>query len=142
MDETVKKYVLDASVGLKWLFKEENDMKQALDLKSDFIEEKIDLMIPTHFFTEICNSLGRKIPNEASSFYSKIKMYGMTEFYIDFGIAKIAFQLMQQYAKISFYDAVYHALAISEGGTFVTADENYYKTASSTGNIMLLSDYC
>ncbi len=137
-----KKYVIDASVGLKWLINEKNCMVQALKMKEHYVEKKIKLMVPSHFYNEICNTIGRNIPKDALNFYSIIKLYSLHDYEINFRIAEIAFRLMKQYPKISFYDAAYHALAISENATFVTADENYYKTAKGSGSIMLLKNYC
>ena len=52
-----------------------------------------------------------------------------------------AFDLINTYKTISFYDASYHALALEEGGTFLTNDEKYYKKTKNAGGIMLLRDY-
>lgn len=38
-------------------------------------------------------------------------------------------------------DSIYHALAISRGGTFVTADSRHYRKAARFGHIVLLSDW-
>ena len=42
---------------------------------------------------------------------------------------------------VTFYDAAYHALAISRGGTMVTADRRYVARAASAGHLALLADW-
>ena len=42
---------------------------------------------------------------------------------------------------MTFYDAAYHALALVEHGTFVTADGKYFTKAKKAGAIALLSDF-
>lgn len=40
----------------------------------------------------------------------------------------------------SYYDAIYHAIAIEHNTTFITADEKYYSKAKHIGNIMLFNE--
>lgn len=42
---------------------------------------------------------------------------------------------------VSFYDAAYHALAILNEGTFVTADIRYVKRVESPASVMALGDW-
>jgi len=43
---------------------------------------------------------------------------------------------------ISSYDATFHALALLEGATFITADKKHYnKTKKLIGSVMLLEDF-
>lgn len=39
------------------------------------------------------------------------------------------------------FDTLYHAVALKQGVTLVTADKKYYQKAKDFGNIALLSDY-
>ena len=41
----------------------------------------------------------------------------------------------------SMYDSIYHALAISLDGTFLTADKKHYAKAKDYGHITLLNDW-
>jgi predicted nucleic acid-binding protein len=41
----------------------------------------------------------------------------------------------------SFYDAIYHALAILNNCYFVTADKRHFSKTSQLGNIVLLKDW-
>jgi predicted nucleic acid-binding protein len=42
---------------------------------------------------------------------------------------------------VKFYDAAYHALAIVQGGCFVTADTKYVSKTLSSGSVTTLSDW-
>jgi predicted nucleic acid-binding protein len=43
--------------------------------------------------------------------------------------------------RVTFYDAVYHAVALLRKGVFVTADEAYFRKAGRRGGVSLLRDY-
>lgn len=141
MVENKQLFVADASVIYKWAVEETNDAQPALLFKDDFVNKKIHILVPVFCFTEICNALGLKYPEIAMNFFSQLLILGLDERQVSFDVANIAFQLMQQYDGITFYDASYHALAIHENATFITADGKYYKKAKKEGRIMLLKDY-
>lgn len=134
-------FIIDASVLIKWAISEVPNLDQALSLREDVLQERIDGAIPTHCLIEVCNILGRKFPDIALSFLSFLITSGIEEKHFNLDIANVSFQLMNKYKGITFYDANYHALAIREGGTFVTADVKYFQKAKKEGHIMLLKDY-
>jgi predicted nucleic acid-binding protein len=39
------------------------------------------------------------------------------------------------------FDTLYHAVALEEGATLVTADETYYGKAKELGGVALLADF-
>lgn len=135
-----KFFVLDASVILKWIT-EEKDSRKAFEIRSDFFDEKINLGIASHTFTEVVNTVARKFPEKAPGFFMDLLDLGMTEYRTDLDIVFTGTEIMQKCEKVSFYDTVYHALALKFGGTFITADEDYYKKAKKLGGIKLLKDY-
>ena len=47
---------------------------------------------------------------------------------------------MKQY-RVTFYDAVYHAVALLKKGTMITTDKAYYRKAAKTGNVVMLEDF-
>lgn len=133
-------YVIDASVMLKWHFYEENDHIQALDLKNDFLKENLILAVPSHAFTEVLNVMSIKKPDFAVFFLSQLLALSINEYSLNVELAASAVAIMKKIPKISFYDAVYHALAMQLDGVFVTADEGYYKKTKKLKNITLLKD--
>lgn len=141
MVDPKKLYVIDASVMLKWHFYEEDDRIQALNIKSDFLEKKLLLAVPSHAFTEVINILAIKKPNFAVTFLSQLFTLNIDEYILNVELAARAVAIMARFSKISFYDAVYHALALLVSGIFVTADKDYYKKTKSLGRVMLLKDY-
>lgn len=134
-------YIPDASVVLKWATFDEEDHEQALQFERDLRSEMVQASIPPHFFPEICNMLGRKNPKAAVSFFTYLSELSFHEYPLTTRLASLGFLLMEKFSGITFYDASYHALAIIENGTFLTADEKYYRTAYREGHIMLLKDY-
>ncbi len=141
MAENKLKYIIDASVALKWAMVEGEDLEKALLLKTLIKKRLIDALVPSLFFYEILNSLGRKKPELALVFFSQIKMTRILECRLTTAEILTAIQLMKKYPKTSFYDTAYHALAIHEGGTFITSDEKYYETTKKRGNIVLLKKF-
>lgn len=133
--------VLDASVIAKWLLEGEEDTVKALKIKDIFREEKIKIFVTSHFYSEICNTIFRKKPEDALNFFVKLKTSKIIEHRASTGTVLIAFELMQKYPKISFYDALYHAIAIYEDCRFITADERYYETTKKEGHVTLLKNY-
>lgn len=140
MDFYKELYILDASVLIKW-FTHEEHRENALKLRADFLEDKIEIGTPTLTFYEIMNYATRKDPGRALLFLSQIQMLNMTNFFQTIENTSTAMEIMIKFPKISFYDAIYHAIAINHNGTFITADEKYYQITKRLKHIKLLKDY-
>lgn len=134
-------FIVDASVLLKWGVHESDSRDEAELLREDFQKEKIAIFVPPHCFSEICNMLGRERRDGAASFVSILLNTEIVECLLTFSLIQTAFRIMEQYDRVSFYDASYHALAIQEKGTFITADEKYYRKTHREGYIQLLKNY-
>ena len=50
------------------------------------------------------------------------------------------FKVMRAH-NVTFYDAAYHALAISRGGTMLTADRRYCRKCSGSGHLASIADW-
>lgn len=115
--------VIDASVALKWILREEGSLK-ALKLIEDHAGGEVSLVVPDLLFYEITNGLAVAVklpPQQVEQildwFYDldlKVAALGRDDF-------KKAAKLAQEF-HISVYDASYVALAISLNAVFVTAD--------------------
>lgn len=134
-------FVPDASVLLKWIVDESDSREQAAFLLKDFRKNSIEMIVPGHCFPEVANMLGRERQDICCSFLSYLMTTEITECPLTVELAFLAFDLMKKYKGISFYDASYHALAIKEGGIFITADEKYYRMTQKEKHILLLKDY-
>lgn len=141
MEDHKSLYVIDASVMIKWIVMQEDDIDKALEIRDDFFREKISLAMPSNALFEILNVMSIKRPVEAMTFFSQILSMGIDEYVLTLEPASQAIAMLERIKGISFYDAIYHALALILGGTFVTADKDYYKKTKSLGRIMLLKDY-
>lgn len=141
MAENEKKIVVDASVLVKWVLKCEEHFAQADFLREQIKENRLTVFVPGHCFSELCNVLSRKAPGKTLPSLAAMRQMGIVELALSLDLASIAFELTQKYAKISFYDAFYHAIALKHGILFITADEKYYKTTKKEGSVTLLRDY-
>ena len=136
------KLVLDLSVLIKWFALEDNDLDVALSIESDFLEGKYHILMPLFYTWELNNYLSRNFDSvTATSFYSHFKSYKFQYYDLNLKITKLAFEIIEKFSKISFYDASYHALAISENATFVTCDKKYYEKTKKLGHVILLKDF-
>lgn len=141
MAENKPLYVLDACVLLKWVFDYEEDSKVALRFLDLILNERIDVAVPVNCFIEISNILAGKKYKDGLEFLSKMLYLGIDQYDFTLKLASGAWEIVEQYEGIVFYDALYHALALKLGGTFVTADERYYERAKALKHILLLKDY-
>lgn len=119
------KYVLDASVGLKWLLVE-SDSPKANQLRDDFSNKIHELLAPDVFPIEVGHSLTRAErrsiiqPGEASILYDDL-LRTLPEIRPTFGLLPRAIELSSQ-VRIGVYDCLYVALAEQEGCEVVTGD--------------------
>lgn len=144
MADTKPIYIPDVSVILKWFLEEsgDNSSEKALSLRYDFFRGSVSLEVPHYAFAEIMNIFGRTLPREQAMYnFSTLVNYRFVEHPVTLEMASVGMDLMRKFSGISFYDAGYHALGLLYGGTFLTADEKYYRKTRRAGRIMLLKDY-
>ena len=141
MAENKELYVVDASVMIKWLLHEENDAGAALRLQDDHFRHKISLAVPSHSFYEIMNIVGMKSPEEALTFLSQLFLFKLEEYVLTLSLTLKALEVMKKFKGVTFYDAIYHALAIKLGGIFITADRKYFEKTKSLKHVQLLKNY-
>ena len=122
--------IIDSSVILKWLLKDETHRKESLKIRKNFVEGKILVLVPALLFYEAGNGLfaavrKRRISSSiAESLFNKLLALDLP------------FRDMQNLGKeileialkknVSFYDAAYAALAKEMNGEFFTADKRLY----------------
>lgn len=137
-----RKLVPDTSVILKWVLPKDKEpyFKEAEAILGNFHNGLIDLLTPTLWIYEVGNLLGRKYPDEANRLISNLEAIGLNVIppYPDW--RQQALSLMRQY-QVTFYDASYHALAMTENAVFVTADVAYIRKVGNQPEIMKLSDW-
>jgi len=135
-------YITDASVILKWVFNtpKEADSDAALMLLNSWVNGKCDLILPSLWLYEVGNIIGRNMPDKAAQFMKMLIDYRIEEAPVTALIAQRTLSIMTD-CGVTFYDAVYHAIALELKGSLVTADAAYMKKAGKLGNAILLADF-
>jgi len=133
--------VPDASVLLKWILRsrDEPDRDRALELKTAWLDDACELVVPSLWVFEVGNILGLKQPATATSLLQAMLDLGLRE-ESPHGYAAAIVDLMHRH-RVTFYDAAYHALAIRHRGMMITADRAYVKRAGREGHVALLNDW-
>ena len=136
------KVVPDASVILKWLFKapKEDNTEQALLLLNEWVDDRINLIVPALWCFEVGNIIGLKNAGLAGETMALLLDYQLEEQAMTANICRLIFSIMDQ-CKVTFYDAAYHAVALTHSAILITADEAYVGKASHLGQVMLLKDW-
>ena len=134
--------VPDASVLLKWGLDtvEEGDREQAALLQKEWLDGRIDLLLPGIWAFEVGNVLALKKPAQAEELMEIFLGYRLPEAETTPELCRATFRLMRA-CRVTFYDAVYHAVALLRKGVLVTADETYFRRAGNKGRVVLLRDW-
>jgi predicted nucleic acid-binding protein len=135
------KYVLDASVALKWVLPEP-DSGKALALRDSF-DRRLDELIAPHFFLMECGyslfrAQNKKLiqPGQPRKLLTSILSHA--PILKDVGPLLPRAVEMSEQMGVGFYDAFYLALAEAEACEFVTADTKLINAVS--GKFSLLVD--
>ena len=134
--------VPDASVILKWAFQspDEQDRDKALDLLDLWLSEKGEIILPKLWAFEVGNVLGLKNPRSAQEIMEILVDYRFPEHETSVELCRETFKLMKQY-RVTFYDGVYHAVALLNKGTLITTDKAYYHKAVKAGHVTMLENF-
>jgi len=138
--------VIDSNVLAK-LFTQESDRVSALTALSYFAEAEIPVLIPTLFpyeLAQIARYHGYPVQDALALLDAQLSH--------NWQLTTPQHQHWQKAEEISqhgheksgypaLYDAIYHALAILNDGTFLTADQKHYSKAQQFGHIVLLADW-
>jgi predicted nucleic acid-binding protein len=134
--------VPDASVLLKWVFPsdDEPDVDKALLLRAAILNDAIRAIVPALWLYEVSNTVARRFPAHASAWLTSLMKFGLPEAVPSDVWLTAALELTRTY-EVSFYDAAYHALAITRKGVFVTADVRYVNRMAGEGTVVALSEW-
>lgn len=137
-------FVVDASVAVKW-YVEEEMRDRALRVIDDFVSELIDLQAPNLLLYELGNALkyhpGSTEPDCVDA-VKQTRNLGLATHELDDFLIEMASMLSFR-EKITFYDAVYLALARSLSAIFLTADKELFTHLSeqARSGAKLLEEY-
>lgn len=138
----MKKYVLDASVILKWIFPDnddEEDVESALCLLDLVREKQCDLYQPIHWLVEVGAVITRLSPNKSADAINLLFAMQINT-RNGLGVYELANHLAVKHQHHMF-DTLYHSVALcTKGATLITADKKYFKKVKDEGAIQLLGD--
>jgi predicted nucleic acid-binding protein len=135
------KLVVDASVAIKWFVGaiDEQHMAQADAVAATIEGSETELFAPVHWTAEVIAVLARRDPRLVDR--ALLALDDMTPTLIH-GVATL-----RRAAELSItldhhlFDTLYHAVALEEGATLVTADDTYFAKAKDLGGVQLLADF-
>ena len=136
------KLVLDASVAIKWVIRDpavETDVDKAIEVLRGIRERTIQAIEPAHWRIEILAVIARARPQRVALILGILASLPFEE--------AAASSCLRLAADISIrlnhhlFDTLYHAIALEEGATLVTADETYFAKASAIGSVQRLADF-
>jgi len=136
-------FTLDASVFIKIII-EENDTELTRKLLQYMTNVNVTILNPTLFEYEIhkiCISHNIALAS-VTKFLEMYKNFNLELIYpslIDIEKAKKIIDSCKKESGLpSFYDVIYHAIAINNNSTFITADKKYYEKTKDFGSIITL----
>ncbi|HCS78623.1 TPA: hypothetical protein DIV55_02665 [Patescibacteria group bacterium] len=134
--------VLDASVITKWFFEEE-DTDQALKLLEKHKLETIQINVPVLLFFEFGNTVVKKFREDIDTREEfNRNLTDLFSIQLSFAettpdLLKLVYSVASRY-EITFYDAIYVALAKSLKCDFVTADKKLVEATKTLKFVKLL----
>ena len=146
MSATLPRYIVDASIAIKWLLDDEDFTAEARAILDAFQEGEVDLLAPDHLYHEALNALRTGVRME------RLRAHDAEEVmhaFLDLGIPTVvgsalfvpAFGIALAY-NCAFYDGLYLALANETGSSLVHADRRLLNTLQGrfTGELWI-EDY-
>lgn len=140
------KVVLDSCVFCK-LFLDEPDHQDAVALITELSIQNYQVLVPSLFLYEVLSIAGASpFPlNKAHALIAQYQLANLEILELDQQTIVKAIEICEHGHKKSgfpsFYDASYHALAITHECQFITADKRHVAKAKGFGHVTLLSDW-
>ena len=137
--------VVDASVAIKWLVREEHTDK-ALAILSTWHDEDVTPAAPYLLPFEVTNALHRKVfrgqltVGDASRMVSQL-LSSRLELHQTAELHVRALELATELQQGAVYDAHYLALAEEFGCELWTADQRFHRAAEGAGNVNWIGDW-
>jgi predicted nucleic acid-binding protein len=134
--------VVDASVALKWFLQGrpgELHVAEAEAVAEAIGRSGTELFAPFHWTAEIIAVLARierGLVDDALLLLDDMRPVVVGDVPVLRRAAELATSLNHH-----LFDTLYHAVALEEGATLVTADESYFDKAKGRGAIQLLADF-
>jgi len=128
------KIVIDASIGVKWFScKDEDNIDLALQIRGLKLKNEIEITVPDLFFFETMNALLKK-----KGFTTEIMHFSLETLYrMDLNIIYPGKEIIDsaidiaRRSKLTFYDSLYIAAAMSRQALLITEDQAMLQSRSS-----------
>jgi predicted nucleic acid-binding protein len=136
----MKKFVVDASVILKWVLGDDREANQdkAMELLQAWAEGRCELAAPSLWAYEAGNILGRLLGEEAQEKMELLLGLGIHNIELTPKISEMSLSWMRDKA-VTFYDAAYLAAARERKAILVTADQSFARKMGETDVCLLQS---
>jgi predicted nucleic acid-binding protein len=140
------KVVIDSCVFNK-LFLQEPDREQAIELINEVTKRKYQVLVPSLFLYEVLSiaSISNFPTEQAFELITQYQKANLEIVELDQSCILKAIEICetghQKSGFPSFYDASYHALAIVNNCTFITADNRHVSKTLQFGHIVLLKNW-
>lgn len=132
----------DASVTIAWMLADQPDEhlgELAVSFFRSFGSGEIKLLQPPHWIAEVAAVIARRAPEQIESRLTAIAALAVEHPAGPSTLIKAAELAIK--LNHNLFDTLYHALALEQGATLVTADERYFAKARQLGNIELLQNF-
>ena len=136
-------YVIDASVAVKWFIPDAaagNDVDRALQLLASAQRDEARFLQPPHWVSEVAAVLVRLAHKTAGSSVEALMALAFVKTANDVGHYQRAISLALKMDH-HLFDTLYHAVALEEKATLITADRKYYDKAKRLGSILMLEEF-
>ncbi len=136
------KLVVDASVAIKWFLRARSDeqhLANAEAVAAAIDQSGTELFAPAHWTAEVIGVLVRieaDLVDDALLLLDDMRPILIHSVRVVKRAADLSVSLNHH-----LFDTLYHAVALEEGATLVTADETYFAKAKALGAIVPLTDF-
>lgn len=130
--------IIDASVAIKW-FVDEDGREPALELLREIQSAPQEFVVPDLFYIEMMSVLSRLVPSAEvlAGIIRDLYDLGFVQMRAGGDLMTQAGEIAMRY-RVSGYDALYAASALSLGGVWITCDRKAYAKVAELGIARLL----
>jgi predicted nucleic acid-binding protein len=138
--------VVDASVALKWQFKDEDETEQAVAMLQDYEAGRIGFIVPWLFYFEIANAvhiavLRKRIAEEDGKHVIQDMLAIPLTVTASVELVADSYKFARN-NSISFYDAVYLSLAEGKHTLLYTGDKKFFNSVKDKfKSVRWIGDY-
>lgn len=139
----MNRYVIDASVTVKWFIADSAEVANAdhaLRLLQLAQQGDAQFLEPPHWVSEVAAVLVRLAPKTVSRSVEALRALSFVNIAIDDNHYQRAITLALKLDH-HLFDTLYHAIALEENATLITADKKYYDKARRLGSIAMLAEF-